>query len=297
MKVTGICAGCIGSVARDSSSTSTPAPLLVTIHGDWGPMAPELHAAWERFAAPRGFALLSLACPSELGCKRSWWVWNGEPAWISEQVDRFASRHAIDRDRLWLAGWSGGATYMGMHTQELERTFAALVFHGGGRWPSRADCAPEKAAVVFLAGDQNPLHANVLGLRRHYEKCDNEITFTLLPGAEHAAEWSALDKHGGRIADLLATKRRRPVAVAAAAAAAAAADAQQDAEPSAVAPPPPSPPVPPPTAPPPHAAVPPRAGCACDVASGSSSPSWLLAAGVLALVARRRSSAITCCES
>jgi hypothetical protein len=87
-------------------------------------MAPEVHAAWERFAAPRGVAVLALACPVELGCKGSFWRWNGAPSWIVTQVDRLASHHAIDRSRTWLAGWSGGASYIGLRTQELERTFS-----------------------------------------------------------------------------------------------------------------------------------------------------------------------------
>ena len=267
-KVADICAGCLASVPSRSDD-SAASPLLVTLHGDWGAMAPELHATWERFAAPRGVALLSLTCPSELGCKRSWWQWNGDPAWIGQQIDRLAARHAIDRERVWLAGWSGGATYIGMHTQELERTFAALVFHGGGRWPSRPDCSPEKAPAVFLVGDQNPLHAHVLKLREHYEHCGNEVSFMLLRGAEHTGEWSALDKRGGEILDLLATRRR--VAVAA---------------------PPSFTPSPAPTVQDAGAAQPepvrPRAGCGCDLTTRSPRPSWLVAATLFALAWRRR---------
>ena len=81
-KITDVCAGCIASVP----DSPEPAPLLVTLHGDWGQMAPELYAAWERLAAPRGVALLSLACPTRLGCKASYWQWNGDPAWLDEQI-------------------------------------------------------------------------------------------------------------------------------------------------------------------------------------------------------------------
>ncbi|HSO37169.1 MAG TPA: PHB depolymerase family esterase [Labilithrix sp.] len=279
-KITDICPGCLATVPQ----ASEPAPLLVVLHGDYGFMAPELHKAWERFAAPRGVALLSLSCPSDLGCKRSWWQWDGDPAWITVQVERLASRHALDRERLWIAGWSGGASYIGMRTQELERSFAALVIHGGGVGPSRSGCAVETAArarVVFLVGDKNPLHDRAVRLREHYEACGNEVSWRLLPGAEHTGEWSGLDKSGGEILDLLATKRRiaskeqepRPAATVAASPPAAASA---------------PPPAPAPTAQGP-APMPTRMGCGCHVTSRSTTPAeaWLgVARAVVAL--RRR---------
>lgn len=278
-KLTDICRGCIASV----SQASEPAPLLVTLHGDWGAMAPELHAAWERFAAPRGVALLSLTCPADLGCQRSWWQWNGDPAWITEQIDRLAARRMIDRERMWIAGWSGGASYLGMRTQELERTFAAMVIHGGGMWPSRGGCSPEKAPIVFLVGDRNPLHAHALKLREHYESCGNEVSFMLLHGAEHTAEWAALDKRGGEILDLLATKRRSLVAAAEPAAV-----AEQPLAPSSSASPlSPTASASAPRAPGP-APLPPRGGCGCRAAPRSAPSAWLIAAILALAVAIRR---------
>ncbi len=203
-KIADVCEGCFASVPDDAE----PAPLLVTLHGDWGYMAPDLHKAWERFAAPRGVALLSLACPAKLGCKNSWWQWNGEPSWIVEQIDRLAKARAIDRDRMWIVGWSGGASYLGMRTQELERTFAGIVVHGGGVWPWPDDCPAEKPLVIFLVGNRNPLHANGLRLRDHYARCGNEITMHLLQGADHDGEWKALDAKGGAILDALASARK-----------------------------------------------------------------------------------------
>lgn len=202
-KIADVCEGCLATVPDDAE----PAPLLVTLHGDWGYMAPDLHRAWERFAAPRNVALLSLACPSKLGCKNSWWQWNGEPSWIVAQIERLAASRAIDRERVWIAGWSGGASYIGMRTQELERTFAGIVIHGGGVWPWPDDCPAQKARVVFLVGDRNPLHKNGLVLRDHYQRCGNDLTFHLLKGAEHEGEWKALSEKGGAILDSLADAR------------------------------------------------------------------------------------------
>lgn len=273
--IAGVCEGCFATVPDDAE----PAPLLVTLHGDWGYMAPDLHRAWERFAAPRGVALLSLACPSKLGCKNSWWQWNGEPSWIVEQIDRLAALRAIDRDRMWIAGWSGGASYIGMRTQEIERTFAGIVIHGGGVWPWPDDCPAQKARVVFLVGDRNPLHKNGLVLRDHYTRCGNDLTFHLLQGAEHDGEWKALGEKGGAILDTLATARMTrppPVVVATASAG----------------PIPTSPSSPAGTTAPAPAAAPavrvrPVAGCGCDVGRPPDVPVALVVPAFLFFLVRR----------
>jgi predicted esterase len=275
-KIADVCPGCVAT-APDGTE---PAPLLVVLHGDWGPMAPELHATWERFAAPRKVALLSLACPTALGCKGSWWRWNGDPAWVTEQVDRFAEKRAVDRSRVWIAGWSGGASYIGLRTQELERTFAAIVIHGGGIRPMQGGCASAKPPVVFLVGDKNPLHELALGLRAHYESCGNEIAFHLVPGGEHTAEWKALDARGPEIMDRLAKATRAAPAPPPSASDASAAPALSPL-PDASAPPPPSASAASSAAP----SVPPRAGCGCHAAPRDPRVSLAALAAALALVA------------
>ncbi len=206
--VDGPCAGCRAVFPAGSE----PAPLLVILHGDSGHGPADLLAAWERHAASRDVALLALQCPRDLGCKGSWWQWNGDPSWVAAQVDALAKRRPLDRERTWLAGWSGGASYMGLRATALERAFAALVYHGGGI-PPRAGCssdAPRGAPVYFLVGTANPLHSLAVRLREHHEACKDDVAWQVLPGADHAAEWRALDANGGRILDWLSKQRRAP---------------------------------------------------------------------------------------
>lgn len=212
------CPGCRVSFApyREPDPPS-PKPLLVLLHGDWGAGPSELLAAWEKAAAKRDLVVLALRCPVELGCKGSFWQWNGDPAWITQQVDGFERRRgpahaavAIDRKRMYLAGWSGGASYVGMRAQSFQQTFAAIVYHGGGV-PPAGPCAPASAApapAFFLVGDANPLHALALGLKRQNEQCGIDVTWKVLPGADHATEWKALETSAGPIVDWMLTKRR-----------------------------------------------------------------------------------------
>jgi poly(3-hydroxybutyrate) depolymerase len=197
------CAGCLVSLP----SSPGAAPLLVLLHGD-SETASRIYARWRVWAEERGIAVLAPTCPASEGCKGSWWRWDGDPRWLERQVDAVNDLHPIDRQRLWIVGWSGGASYIGWRTQELERTFAAIVIHGGGIAPAYATCPRTKSSVHFLVGDRNPLHHLALELRAHYEACGQDVQWSLLEGAAHEGEWNALDARRGKaILDWLATKR------------------------------------------------------------------------------------------
>lgn len=184
-----------------------PVPLIVLLHGD-GETASAIAAAWGPSAKKRGFAVAALPCPKSEGCTaQSWWKWNGDPAWLLDQTRAVAELRPIDTERMWLVGWSGGGSYIGYRTQELERSFAALVIHGGGIPPALGTCPEVRAPVYFLVGDGNPLHQLAVRLRDHYDECGNEVVWTLLPGASHEGERRALPRHREAILDWLSTKR------------------------------------------------------------------------------------------
>jgi predicted esterase len=233
---------------------SDPSPLLVLLHGD-GETASAMAAAWGAGAKKRGIAMAALQCPKSEGCSaQSWWKWNGDPAWLLDQTRAIAELRPIDTDRMWLVGWSGGGSYIGYRTQELEGSFAALVVHGGGMPPAIATCPDVRAPVYFLVGDGNPLHQLAVRLRQHYDGCGNEVVWTLLPGGSHEDERRALPRYREAILDWLSTKRlARPVAAEAGA--------------QGPAPTPPSPTTPPmqtPTPPAPAPSIAPaRASCRC----------------------------------
>ncbi len=221
------------------------------------------------------------------GCDApSWWKWDGDPAWLAEQVDAFAQLHAVDRARLWLVGWSGGGTYIGWRTQELERTFAAFVVHGGGFPPASPECGDAHVGVYFLVGDDNPLHAHAVALRDYYERCRHDVTWDLIARADHAGERRALATHVETMLGWLASHAREPVAP----------DAGVHAEAPVASVAPAIAADPPPSAPAPTAvfAQPPRGACACAGAGvgvgarvGEGAGAWLLLLA-LAVIARSR---------
>src|SRR5579862_1765049 len=101
------CKGC----TLELPETTDPVPLVVVLHGDREP-ASAAAARWRPATTQHGWALLALQCPTELGCKGSWWQWDGDPSWVRDQVTAAATQHAIDPARIYLVGWSGGASYI-----------------------------------------------------------------------------------------------------------------------------------------------------------------------------------------
>ena len=183
---------CPGCVVRPPARSPHPRwPLLVVLHGDEGTTRRMLEI-WSAPAADAGFLLFAPACPKSEGCAGSFWRWRGDPAWLLRQVDALEARYPIDVAREYLAGWSGGASYLGLFGARWSPRFAALSLAGGGLPPSDASaCAPCRAPVAYLMGDRNPYFGLAESTRDYFRACGHEVAWDLLPGASHAAELTA----------------------------------------------------------------------------------------------------------
>jgi predicted esterase len=200
------CSGCI-TIAPPSYSPDKPAPLLVLLHGDEGTTSLVLRA-WKAPLERRGYLLLALRCPKNLGCEKSYWRWGGDPAWIVAQVDAVASAFNVDRGRVYLSGWSGGSTYLTLSSPLLSPRFAAINVNGGGAPPRSPSCAPCKAPVYYFMGGQNPYLSSAEAARDHFKQCGQEVVWDFAPRLDHTGEFGALaGPVAERVLDWLETKR------------------------------------------------------------------------------------------
>lgn len=174
------------------------------LHGD-RETAEAAAARWRRATNRRGFALLAPDVPD---ARRSWWQWNGDPQWLRDKIAALGDR--IDRARIYAAGWSGGASYLGLHAHAWGDTFAAIVFHGGGQPPWTTDACPARTPpAYFLVGNKNPMHHLAIALREFLARCGT-TKWDLVRGGDHARERRALDPAKARaILDWLATHARK----------------------------------------------------------------------------------------
>jgi poly(3-hydroxybutyrate) depolymerase len=203
------CAGCITALP-DATPSTTPAPLLVVLHGDGGAPASML-AVWEKAALARGVVVFAPKCPVDDGCTGgSWWQWGKDPSWFDAKIAAIAAVQPIDRARVWAAGWSGGASWIGWRAPDLVGRFAAVSIDGGGMMPHTKTCPTACSFDAhFLTGDKNPLHSLVEDLHTWMDGCAaGEVKWELLPGKDHGGEWLALSKKGkaDEILDWFATK-------------------------------------------------------------------------------------------
>jgi len=205
------CKGCLFDPPAASSEKS---PLLVVLHGDFD-SAQNAASPWEKAAQKRGIALFVPQCPAAEGCKGSYWQWDGEPKWLDAQIRTIESSYAIDADRVWVAGWSGGASYLGWRAAALGDRYAAVVIAGGGMPPSSMTKCPTSALpVYFMVGDANPLHHLAKSLREYFDACGGEVVWDLQKGANHGGELVALGKSDkmATILDWLVAHPRKHVA-------------------------------------------------------------------------------------
>ena len=223
-----ICKGCLAA----GKDRGEPQPLVVVLHGDegsptkvaglWSPLAERgicrEHSGDARLCEPKDaagaqqyFWLFAPKCPTSEGCAGSYWRWGGDVAWLGTQVDAFVAAHAVDPTRIYLAGWSGGATYISMKNPDWFPRFAALSLAGGGTHPHKQDCFPAAggacAPVTFLMGSGNPLFALAEEAKQGFERCHHALDFQLLPGVDHAGEWRTYQARVATIASWLLSHR------------------------------------------------------------------------------------------
>lgn len=190
------CPGCLFD--PPSVAVTGRTPLVVVLHGDASPgRPPDVRGPMEALAAAaraRGFALFAPRCPADRGCGRgSFWQWReGDPkGWLEDQLAAIEAAYPIDPDRVWLVGWSGGASYAGAWLARLGGRFAALAFVGGGMPPAAAGCPACLPPAYFLVGEDNPLHEIARALRDAHIACGGAPRWELLPRTGHTGERAA----------------------------------------------------------------------------------------------------------
>ncbi len=186
---------CEGCTLEVPARAQREMPLLVVLHGN-RETARDAADRWSTAAVDRGWAVLSLQCPRAQGCDDHgrWYMWGGSPSWVTQQVAKVSRGISIDSRRIYLAGFSGGASFIGMHAPAWSTTFAAVVFHGGGQPPTAGACRNRTLPAYFLVGDENPDYPTAQRLRDYLAKCGPQPTVDLLEGENHAGEEEALDR-------------------------------------------------------------------------------------------------------
>lgn len=291
---------CKGCLLLTSGPAEDALPLVVVLHGDEGHPR-KVAEAWAALAerglcegqlckgsAPSDQRLRVFlpSCPRAEGCLGSYWRWGHSPDWLFARIDEVSARYALESNRVYVAGWSGGATYLGMTAEAFSSRVSGLSLVGGGA-PSQEPCLETSCVSVdYLMGDANPLFELARNTRDRLSECGHPLRWQELAHADHAAEWRAYQREIPAIASRLLKLSR--------------AACESPVVPNPPVPNPPAPsssPIPPPSATAPSrptvAEKPPAApasthGCACQVGTLPAGGGWLPVTAALVLWALRQ---------
>jgi poly(3-hydroxybutyrate) depolymerase len=169
-----------------SSAATSPAPLLVLLHGSYGSGA-AMVSWWTSIAEQERIILVA----PEAREREAWQLRADGPQFIRALIETVAAKHPIDRARIYLFGSSGGAVYSLTLSMLESQLFAATAIHAGAwRAPNEFRAVPyakRKIPIAIFIGDKDeyfPLFA-VRKTQSALEQAGHPVSVTVLPGHNH----------------------------------------------------------------------------------------------------------------
>lgn len=167
--------------------TAELAPLLVLLHGSFQ-KGQGLLDAWTELASDNGIVLVA---PDALDWR--WWrIRYDGPGFVHAVVEAVASRHRVDRQRIYLFGISGGAVHaLTLAMLESEYFAAAAVF--AGSWRDKKsylalDAARRKIPVAIHIGDRDQFFSldSVRRTEAALRKAGHPVTVHVIRRQDHS---------------------------------------------------------------------------------------------------------------
>jgi poly(3-hydroxybutyrate) depolymerase len=178
----------------ESPAAASDAPLLVLLHGSFGSGAAMVNS-WIAVAEQEGIVLVG----PDARESEAWQLRADGPGFIRALIDTVASKHSIDRSRIYLFGNSGGAVYALTLSMIESELFAATAIHAGAwRAPAEFRAVPyarRKIPIAIFIGDRDeyfPLFA-VRKTQKALERASHRVSVTVIPGHTHAYSQVAAD--------------------------------------------------------------------------------------------------------
>jgi poly(3-hydroxybutyrate) depolymerase len=175
------------SLFAPSAAAPAGAALLVLLHGSFSNGA-AIVSWWIPVAEQQGIVLAG----PDARKPEAWQLRADGPEFIRALIDNVASKHSIDRSRIYLFGSSGGAVYSLTLSMLESQLFAATAVHAGAwRTPAEfraAAYARRKIPIAIFVGDKDeyfPLFT-VRKTQKALEQAGHRVSVTVIPGHSHA---------------------------------------------------------------------------------------------------------------
>ncbi len=156
-------------------------PVLLALHGDEG-TSDYIYSVFRGLQNDTGGAFILIAPKAPFGGGSWYKATSSHYTFINNVISWTLSKYNIDQDRLWITGWSGGATFLGYYAPKRQDILAAVIYHMGaggvGSYsPPPASC---KVPARFVIGSNDFLYKLASS---HY---------SLLKGQGHQVDWIEL---------------------------------------------------------------------------------------------------------
>ena len=182
------CPGCVLDAPQPSRA------LLVVLHGD-DTGAGAMVSDWRDATRAAHLAFFAPECPRALGCAGSWWRWweskRHDAAWLAQQIAAVQTKLGLTH--VYLAGFSGGATYLSVWTPALAKTYPAIALVSGGAPMTDACPTAAQSALLEIGGDDDMLDEYVRPFASHFGGCAGaKLTWRIIPRLGHHPMHQAL---------------------------------------------------------------------------------------------------------
>ncbi len=172
-------------------------------------------------ASPSGGPTKRIACPAAQGCNGAWSDWLAAQnyrltaatlAWLDSQVDGIEAAYNVELDREYLAGYSGGAYWLGYYAQARADRFAGVALVAGGMpaYTANHGCPTCKIPGYFLGGDMDFRTQQMSDTANAFTTCGEEIRTDLITGGTHQSTIGSLAT--GKALEILSWLHARPLA-------------------------------------------------------------------------------------
>ena len=177
----------ISSISTTATSDKSNRPLVVLLHGCGGcagggnlSTAEGMLDVWEPAARAHGYHLLALQSAEVQG-----WTSNDDRI-VLAAIERFGKDQKLDLDRVFLCGFSAGASLASIIIARHPDRFRALAAVGGGIhnaqfWTSGA----EKRARYLLTGTRDNAISSVLQVAEQWTGQGASVRLEVVPGMGH----------------------------------------------------------------------------------------------------------------
>jgi poly(3-hydroxybutyrate) depolymerase len=162
-----------------------PMPLVILLHGS-GRDGESLASPWKDLAAREGFMV---AAP-DAHTSAFWDSRLDPPTLFPALVEQMASRHAVDRSRVYLFGHSAGAAYALFLAVIDSELFAATAVHAGSLQANPQglfEQAARKMPVAIWVGDRDQFFPveTVRDTKRLFDENGYHLELSVISGHDH----------------------------------------------------------------------------------------------------------------